>query len=472
MRAPSDDHVMSIEEECLTAVAGADAKSGIEVAHALSELLKEMANCGPSLPSRSGFFNGYGRAYIDTNLHFELAAAECDSPYVVPLIVERQHRLAARAVERVKAKGKRLILANNNHNGLMENGSPVWGTHENYLVDEHPRRFGNLILPFLVTRVYSGCGAIQYPSGVFLASARAQRMELESGGGTTESRAIHSTQREEHHMGPSPRQFRYHLIIGDGHRSQFNLALQLGATALTLKAILFDTDLPRRVSTIGGLKRCGSWLAALRKFNVLARPGQEPSVDRVAIETQRIYLDAARRYAESLGRAPEWISRILADWQDTLDAMERNDIDWLSARLDMFAKYRFLSRVLDQQDACWRSLQRRGNLFRELALLDHNYHEFCNPDSAFDRLDCAGLLNHRVGARIEPGSESEPWIPETKTRAQARARFISKNSRRPQVVVDWSYVDDHQRGERLFLFSPFAEAYTSLPPAGRPEMGW
>ncbi len=470
MPVPSSDFVMSIEEECLTAVAGSSTENVEKVAAVLAECLGEMSRSAPSLPGLAGFFNTYGRAYADINNHFELAAAECDSPYLVPLLVERQHRIAAQAVQHLKEKGKTLILANNNHNGLVEPRCHVWGSHENYLVDVHPSKFDQRILPFLATRLYAGCGALQFPSGDFLASARAARMEQDCGGATTGARAIHSLEREEHHMGPRPRQFRYHLIVGDGHRSQFNLALQLGATALTLKAIVFDKDLPGKLATLDHLKQNGSWVNTLHRYNVLASAGKFPHVDRAVVATQRIYLEAARRYADSLDYASDWIPRTLEDWQQTLDAFERGDFDWLSARLDMFIKYRFFSEILFRKNARWESLPGRPELFHELALLDHSYHEFCNPDSAFDRLDRAGLLKHRVGPKIAPGDEPEPWIPETKTRAQARARFICENVGRKEVVVDWSYALDLENDKRYFLFSPFAEAYTSRPPTGRPNL--
>lgn|GEM_PF-3615495 len=71
-------------------------------------------------------------------------------------------------------------------------------------------------------------------------------------------------------MGPKPNCFRYHQILGDGHRNHFNLALQFWATALALKAAIYDKKLPAEIAsyrdshhreTIGSncCKRSMSW---------------------------------------------------------------------------------------------------------------------------------------------------------------------------------------------------------------------
>ncbi len=207
--------------------------------------------------------------------------------------------LATRAVEQLAAEGTKLILANNNHSGLLGDGCPVWGDHENYLVEQHPQTFAEQILPFLVTRLYHGAGGVHYPTGNFLAAVRPICMELATGGGTTEMRAIHSTAREEHHMGARPKHFRYHQILGDGHRSHFNLALQFGATALAIKAILFDSKLRSELQRLR--KEFGkSWVATLQQLNVLAAPGQPLGIHPLVLTTQRLYLEAARRYADTL----------------------------------------------------------------------------------------------------------------------------------------------------------------------------
>ena len=93
--------------------------------------------------------------------------------------------------------------------------------------------------------------------------------------------------------------------------------------------------------------------------------------------------------------------------------------------------------MLRQCGAGWAKLPKLRQLFSELALVDHSYHDFGNPDSVFHRLEAAGALAHRVGPRVEPGQEPEPFVPETTTRARARARFIRSHVG-SMKVVDWS----------------------------------
>ncbi len=446
---------MSTEQECLTALRGTD--NPTKLVRAIERLLKEMRLQAPSLPGGGGFFNGYGRVYIDC-MHLELAAMECDSPYLLAQVVEQQQLLAARAVEVMERDGCSLILATNNFSGLLERESPTWGSHENYLVEEHPTQFEARILPFLVTRVYAGAGGVQCPSGDFLAAVRPEFMRRTSGGGTTSDRAIHSTSRDEHHMGPNPKVFRYHLILGDGHRSQFNLALQYGATALVLKASRNDMELAARLFDLGGLPLRKSWLYTLRRFNLLARPGRPPRVDPRALQVQRLYLESAERYAARLPAPPSWIPRLLRDWRHTLDALESDDRAWLMARLDAYTKYELYSRFLQESGRRWKNVKDNSCLQSELALLDHSYHMFSSPDSVFQQLQRAGVLSHRVGELIEPGSEAEPHVPETATRARARARLI-RDKAGENLFMDWSYVLDSEGAQVRDLLDPFAQDY-------------
>lgn len=456
--APNAEMLVSIEEEWLTATP----RQPEQVVRALPELLRMVARRVPSLPGPSGIMTGYGRLYPDA-MHLEMALPEAHSPYVLALIADRQRRVVAAARQRLADLGMDVLLANNNHSGLLQRGAPVWGSHENYLVEAPPESFTALILPFLVSRLYAGAGGIEYPYGRFLAGVRPLSMNHVEGGDTTSQRAIHGTCRNEPHLGSSPTRFRYHGILADGHRSQFNLALQLGATALALKAIIFDPRLPRELERVHAFRN-GNWLDALNRLNVLQTPGGPLQIDPVVITTQRIYLDAAHRFADSLDAVPVWVPNILHDWDATLTAYERLDLSWLAERFDAFAKYRFWTSVLGEEGTDWQSLPRRPQLFSELALLDHSYHNFAAPDSVFRLLEQQGLLQHRVGPTIAPGEEAEPFVPETSTRASARARFIREHAGQDQFVVDWSCVVDRQSNRIARLDEPFAGEFSPWEP--------
>lgn len=460
---PSSQFVMSTELECLTCALHANADIGATFGR-FFDIMKTLA---PTLPAVSGIFNAYGRVYVDVG-HIELAMAECDSPYLLASVVERQQTLVSQAIERLSQEGHRFLLANNNHSGLLQPGCPIWGSHENYLTEQHATTFTEAILPFLVTRLYAGAGGIEYPSGNYLLGVRPVRMELATGGGTTESRAIHSTARDEHHMGGQPQRFRYHLILGDGHRSQFNLALQFGATALALKALFFVPGFREEVARLD-LPRHGDWVATLHEFNRLATPQRELAIDPQVIRVQRKYLEGARRYVDLLpGGPPEWVPRTLHDWEQTLAALERMDRPWLSQRLDAFAKYEFYTAMLAENGKTWRELPAAQGLFSELALLDHSYHEFSNPRSVFRRLERSNLLAHRVAEYVAPGQEPEPFVPETTTRAKLRAEFIKNNAQRGSFVVDWSYIEDVLERRSVRISDPFARELEPWQTHGAP----
>jgi len=447
--------LMGIETECLTAVEphGGECSAGLE------SFMTLMARLAPSLRGPGGFFNGYGRVYLDVNRHLELASAECDSPYTLATLVARQQALAAQAVAELKDRmGVELILANNNHSGLLREGAATWGTHENYLVGRPPAELADRLLPFLVTRVYGGAGGLWYPTGEFLAGVRITFLQTDVGGGTTDRRAIFSTARQEHLLGPRPTGFRCHLILGDGHRSHFNLSLHYGATALVLAAVQHDPDGVRPLPRVAGADQRRFWLAAARQFNRLAGPREPLRVAPLALDVQRFYLDRACRFADVL-RPHAWAHRLLEDWELTLDRLAAGDDDWLATRLDAWIKHRLFGQWLREHGRGWQDLARLPHLFDGLMMLDQNYHEFANPVNVFDQVDRAGLLVHRVGPAVAPGSEAEPFTPETATRAGARARFLREHNGEPSLEMDWASVLDQRGNRRRWLADPFATEY-------------
>ena len=458
--------LFSLEQECQTTVEATDGEA--QISETLRRFLKIFGDLAPSLPGEGGLFNAYGRVYVDINHHLEFSALECDSPYVLAQMVDTQYGLATKATAELERRGGRsakgggvkLLLVNNNHNGLLRPETAFWGTHENYLIDGPAQDLADLTLPFLVTRLYGGAGGVLFPTAEFLAGTRPLAMELATGGHTTGNRAIYSTCREEHHMGPRPKGRRLHLILGDGHRSQFNLALQFGATALALKAIQSDRELGAQLGKVTLRRRGEGWVGTLQRLNKLANPGEPPRVDPSVIEVQRIYLDAAGRWVASMSDPQEWMAQILEDWELTLDAYERADRSWLAPRLDAFTKYELYSAYLEDRGSSWAELVDDIEALSTLGLLDHDYHSISEPVSAFSDLEQRGLLSQRVGDRIEPGSEEEPYVPAVGTRARARARFIKEHSGRTDLIMSWDRVFELPPNERVrTLFDPFAEAY-------------
>jgi hypothetical protein len=425
----------------------------------LDRLYDILSQLAPSVQGPSGLFNGYGRIYFDSG-HLELALCECASPCELPSIVERQQEIVRRAVEQLAGDGVLLLLANNNSNGFLHDNPPTWGSHENILTECHPDTFGESILPFLLTRIHGGSGGIDLSDESFVAGVRPLRMQALTGGGTTDQRAIHSTARDEHHMGDHPRQFRYHLILGDGHRSHFNLALQFATTALALKAIFFVPGARQRIAERAEQLKLLLTVPTLHRLNVLERADESWRVDPTVTAMQRLYLELATEYAEQYPDPPAWIPWALTNWSRMLDAFDQRDLDWLSTRFDAFAKYRIYKSIVEGRGLTWANLIYNQELTHELALLDQSYHSFCRSDSLFHRLEQAGLMQHRLQPYVGPGEEPEPFVPEVGTRAEARARMIRQHAtNRNSVVMDWSCMYDRETAQLHTLLSPFATEY-------------
>ena len=165
---------------------------------------------------------------------------------------------------------------------------------------------------------------------------------------------------------------------------------------------------------------------------------------------------------------PAWIPLALRHWNETLDALETGNLPWLSSRLDSFAKYQFYTDVLNEKRKSWKQLPGDHVLFHELALLDHSYHAFSDAGSVFERLDAAGVLDHRVGPYIAPGGEVSRFVPRLGTRADARAKFIRDHSGNGRYSVDWSVILDLSERRILSLNDPFA---TNFDEATEPATG-
>ena len=460
--APSAECLFSIEQECQTTF---DAARG-HLDPTLRAFFDAMRRLAPALSGPAGIFNGYGRVYLDTHTHVEFAFCECDDPYRLAQVIETQYELARRATAALAERGIRMLLVNNNHCGLLRRATAFWGTHENYLIGKPARELTGLALPFLVTRTFGGAGGVLAPTGQFLAGVRHLAMELPAGGGSTGQRAIFSTLRQEHHVGPKDRRQRLHLLVGDGHRSQFNTALQSGATALALRAMEHDRPLAGEVARVRIRDEDEDWLQAMQRLCILAEPGAPPRVPPVAIEVQRIYLEAARRTVHAMTDPPRWMHFTLSDWSATLDAYEAQDRAWLGRRLDAFIKHELFSHYLVERGHSWADVADNVELLSELTLLDHDYHSISTTTSAFAELERRGLIDHRVERRVVPGREKEPFVPDVRTRARARARFIREHGGegRSDLEMWWEHVRDRSTGVTRTLHDPFAAEYEVVEP--------
>lgn len=440
--------LMSTETECLTVVDGDAVMTDV-----VAEFLGELSQLAPTLPGVQGLFNGYGRVYLDGH-HLEFAAAECDSPLSLIHILNRQQSLARVALQRLQKRGIRLFLSSINYGGRLNADAPTWGAHGNFWVQEPPERLADRMIPFLVTRLFAGVGGVLFPSGDYVAGVRLTFLTQDRGGGTMQNRAIHSTARNEH-LNPSPERYgyRYHTVLDDATCSPFGTLLRFGTTALVLAAVQDDPEivekLPGLRSHLGGRS---FWLRACRELNLLAKPGEPLIANAVALRVQRHYLDAVRSQADRWDDPPKWVFRVIIAWEETLVALEKNDHDWLSSRLDAWLKYDLYTALLAQHGANWRDVSQQCKLFDHLLLMDQNYHAINEEVSLFGLLASRGI----IGQQVEPcDTELEPFVPELGTRGTDRARFIKKWQSSAVFIADWDTISNRNGTIKQLLSDPF-----------------
>ncbi|MEQ8637463.1 proteasome accessory factor PafA2 family protein [Gimesia maris] len=452
MSSPKIRTVIGAEAECLTVIEHPeihDPTIGIDI------FLKEMVKLSPSLNGIDGFFNSYGRTYSDQN-HIELATAECSNPFQLIYLLQAQQTQARETAEVMRKAGWKITLSNCNHNGVLQNDAASWGFHGNYLVQEHPSKLTDRILPFLVTRVYAGAGGVLWPSGEFCSGVRLNFMDTVQGGDTVVHRAIHSLARDEPLTSqPEKYGYRYHTVLGDGLRSHFSQLLRFGVTELVLKAV---TAFPEKLEALpapqGKDWSPPFWLQALNRFNILRREKDGLHAAHVAIDVQRVYLKIVDEYLDSLPTIPSWMQQVVTIWESTLDAMARRDYEWLAQRLDPWIKHRLFTTYLSAHHRQWSDLQKDYDLACAIALLNQDYHDFSSSESIFNQLEETNALRHQIGPLIQPGQEEEPFVPDLGTRATARARFIKQHQNQQELIVDWDKVVNSQNQVVLHLDDP------------------
>jgi hypothetical protein len=148
----------------------------------------------------------------------------------------------------------------------------------------------------------------------------------------------------------------------------------------------------------------------------------------------------------------------------------------LSARLDAFIKYELFTHYLAERGHSWMDVPANEDLLSQLALLDHDYHAISTPESAFSDLEGRGVLAHRSRPLVVAGSEPEPFVPDVRTRARPRARFIKDHAQdrglNHRLTVSWDFVREFDSGRTHKLHDPFATEFaTRERPVGRGRGG-
>jgi hypothetical protein len=324
----------------------------------------DRAQSDRNLANRDGMFLGNGaRFYMDSGGHPEFASPECLSPRDVVIfdkcgerLLEGLARIAEEEMRREGFTGHIFVCKNN-----VDIRGNTYGCHENYLIERKRRTadesdfFKGIIkhlLPFLVTRQVL-CGAGKVLSNGKLKYQIAQRSDFideEVSSSTTSKRGIINLKDEP--LSVREKYRRLHLILGDANMSEYSSHLKIAVTGVVLELIEndlleFDLSLSEPVQAIKDISADLGLKARVRLRN---------GADLTAVEIQREYLKAARRYLSTLAKANQELGAAVLEWERVLDGLEQ-DQRWVYRNIDYKIKERLLYRYLEKQGSSFDRLR-------------------------------------------------------------------------------------------------------------------
>jgi proteasome accessory factor A len=133
-----------------------------------------------------------------------------------------------------------------------------------------------------------------------------------------------------------------------------------------------------------------------------------------AVDVQRLYLSAAREYADKADRDTSWI---LQEWEQILDDLER-DVSLCQDRVDWVAKRFLLTTFRESEGLDWADPW--------LQSIDLEYHNVAPEDGLFYELERTGRMRRFVSEEEVRHALFQP--PET-TRAYFRGRAVARFGR-------------------------------------------
>jgi proteasome accessory factor A len=228
----------------------------------------------------------------------------------------------------------------------------------------------------------------------------------------------------------SPRQ-RLQISLGDSNLCEEAEYLRVATTALVLDAI-----------EGGAIARPPLLRRPLRALHQISRdPTLRTAVTlrgggrMTALEIQRWYLEACRRFVEQAADAPPEAREVLRRWGDVLDRLDTDR--WsLVGRLDWVTKQYLLDRA--GAGLSWAARKK----------IDLRYHEL-SPAGYFQRLQAAGQAAALVS---EEEVEQAMRLPPPSSPALRRARYIREYSGRNTLLkVGWRFLEVIQDGTRTTI---------------------
>jgi len=239
---------------------------------------------------------------------------------------------------------------------------------------------------------------------------------------------------------------RLHILFGESNMSEFACMLKVGTTSLVLDLIEEgtvppDVEVADPLDTLRTVSRDPTL-----KWPVRMRNGKTIS----AIDLQRRYLDAAKRY---LHRRDAQTDLVLTEWETILDDLERDPMS-TSDRLDWSAKRVLYQQYIDETGVGWHD--------DVMQSLDLEYHNINPTTGLYYGLESAGAIRRVV---TDEQVEEAITTPPENTRALGRGQIVAQLIARPgaRYVIDWDAVYI-ERNRQLDLKNPF-HTYEKRPPA-------
>jgi len=226
---------------------------------------------------------------------------------------------------------------------------------------------------------------------------------------------------------------RLSLSIGDSNMCEEAEYLKIATTSLVLDAI--ESGVFSEVPTLKRTIRCLKKLNSDPTLQVTVKTSRG---EMSAIEIQQFYLNACRRYVESLESPPEEALEILQRWSDVLFSL-KNSPEELFGRIDWITKRALMRRVSDS-DGSQKKFGSHTEFLNSQQLLalkkiDTKYHEVSN-DGYYYQLRNNGLTTPVLDDQEIAMAGRMPPLSST---AAQRSRYIREFGNQVEWV-SWDMV--------------------------------
>lgn len=438
-----------------------------------------------SMPEGPADPQDWGRKFLSTNgscCYIDLNHLEVCTPEVLSardfvaasramLVIARDAMRAASADLRT---GERLVVLANNSDGHGQS----YGSHLNFLISRAAwRRLFDRMYPDLFVLaafqassiVITGQGKVGSENGhapvEYQLSQRADFIETLQGIQTTFNRPLINTRDEAHcgrawgAFGMSSLNHRYarlHCIFFDHTLCQAATFLKIGMMQLVL-AMLEAEQGDSTLILEDAVTAVHEWS---HDPDLRARASLADGRSLTALELQRIFLEQAKRFAETsgFGGCVADSEAILELWDDTLTKLESGAMEALRSRLDWVLKRDLIEHALgDRTELSWSS--------PEVKHLDLIYSSLDEDEGLYWACERQGLVEQIVThAEIQHFTRRPP----ADTRAWTRAWLLKALERERVEDIDWDHVtfsapgNSHGQDRRTFRMNDplgFTRAY-------------